>query len=92
MTEEEQARQINFENEQLNSDWASILSTAQGQRIIVRILESCNVFAPLTLSNERNMILSEGKRQIGLLILREISAVQHIDVSAEKIIKKLIGG
>lgn len=60
--------------EQAKLDLEAIVSTPHGRRVFYRLIHACGVFDPMTTVNGM-MQWQEGRRDVGLSILREIDAV-----------------
>lgn len=63
-----------FTSRQAKEDLAAIVATAHGRRVLYRLIHACGVFDPMTTVNGM-MQWQEGRRDVGLALLREIDAV-----------------
>jgi hypothetical protein len=60
--------------EQAALDLEGIVSTPAGRRVFYRLIHACGVFDPMTTVNGM-MQWQEGRRDVGLALLRELDAV-----------------
>ena len=59
----------------LTRDWANLLATREGRRIVWAKLERCGVFQTSFTSNGSMVMFREGRRDVGLQLLADIQAV-----------------